>query len=209
MSINQQIKQTKVQLKKLKTVEEIGRNLNTTSKALETLQTALNKSRADVAGKMDDDAKATSGLKAFKLFNSKTKDAESADMVVQRTKFNQIQAAVKTATKYQKIISGHITLFNVYLVAQQKKLTDEINQSNSAITNSQKKFDTSVAETKSKIASLKGLTIKIEKAENKIITKKRQNVLSADQTKYKIVMFFTLLIINISLLGYGAYLIHQ
>ena len=206
MSKDQQMKD---QLTKLKTVEEIGSNLKVTSKALETLQAALNKDRADVIGKMSSDEKATAGLKVFKLLNSKTKGVESADMAAQRTKLNQIQAAIKTATKYQKKIAGHIKLFNIYLTAQQKKITSDISQSNREITNSQKKFDTSVAETKSKMTSLKGLTVKIDKVGNKIITKKRQNVLSTDQTKYKVVIFVTLLIINISLLGYGAYLIHQ
>lgn len=206
MSKDQQMKD---QLTKLKTVEEIGSNLKATSKALETLQAALNKDRVDVIGKMSSDDKATAGLKVFKLLNSKTKGVESADMAAQRTKLNQIQAAIKTATKYQKKIAGHIKLFNIYLTVQQKKITSEISQSNREITNSQNKFDTSVAETKSKMTSLKGITVKIDKVENKIITKKRQNVLSTDQTKYKVVIFATLLIINISLLGYGAYLIHQ
>ena len=112
-----------------------------------------------------------------------------------------VNKALKQTKEYQAKIDNDIRDIQSGMKGLKAKLKNSIKGTN-------KKFSESVDKTQLKIRYLQNLNSVMEDSQEKIITKKRQNILSKDERRYYIVLFFTLIAINITLFIYMVRLIH-
>lgn len=127
--------------------------------------------------------------------------AVSADKAgdTEKASINKALNQIKT---YKILIGNNIQSIEAGIASSKSQLQ-------SALSSINDNFKKSATDTKIKITALQNLTTIINDEEKNITTKKRQNVLSRDEIKYKVVMFFTLIVINITLAAYITHLIHK
>ena len=107
-----------------------------------------------------------------------TKPVDKKKIVISKVEVAELKLAIASAKIHQAAINKNITDLTTYIVAHKNDLVELINKKEQEISSTQKKFKDSSTRTEHKIASLQDVASKIEKKEKKIITKKRQNVLS-------------------------------
>jgi hypothetical protein len=181
-------------LKRLQEIEILIPKLNETKKNLNELSDLLERKKKklqDIIHPSDKRGGLFKGL--FKKTFGKAVKA-GLEMI-------SVNKALKQTKEYQVKIDDDINDIQLGLKGLKAKLKNSIKGTN-------KKFSESVDKTQLKIRYLQNLNSVMEESEEKIITKKRQNVLSKDERRYYIVLFFTLIAINITLFIYMVHLIH-
>ena len=185
------------QLSVIEKAETMVPKLKKTSEKLTDLGDKLKAQLADINKKIaDNNTPPISDKKIEKLIGLKTE-------------LGLLTLADKRAVQYLKQTTTNMTSLNTYVSQHKTDLINLIKRKKQDIQNSQSAFKKSSQNTEHTIKSLAGETAKIENKERKIITKKRQTVLSKDETRYNMVMFFTLIAINITILIYIFYLVHK
>ena len=185
------------QLSIIENAETMIPKLKATSKKLTDMQDKLKVQLADINKNIaDNNTPPISVKKVEKLIGLKTE-------------LGLLTLANNRATEYLKTTTTNITELSTYVTQHKTDLKNLIKKKKQDIHNTQNAFKKSSQNTEHIIKSLEGETSKIENREKKIITKKRQTVLSKDERRYNMVMFCTLIAINVTLLIYIFYLVHK